>query len=338
MSIVVKRLWRNDTRHEKNDNISKMTQPNGHFVVLLNKEKVKTFLDFYEPFKSEPPNSNIVMFAKNDGVAVSLYKENKDGISKALFQGPLALNEAKIWDSSLLEEKEPSPFAPPKKELRLFVGYPQIGSDEVGTGDFFGPIEVCAAYVERNDLPEIKELGITDSKKMSDDRILELGPHLIKRFKYSHLSLDNEKYNEVNKTNNMNMIKAKMHNACLLKLSKRYPSASLYQDQFAEERLYYKYLMGEKEICKNITFKTKGESLFPSVALASVIARYSFLKKMEKMSDKYDFSFPFGASEAVNEKAIEFIGRYGLDELRKVAKTNFKNYDSIIISSNKDGE
>ncbi len=306
-----------------------MIKPSKCYVLTLNEEKRKDFLSFYEPFASLPPNPNISLFAKSDEVTVSLYKPDKKGASKALFQGEGAYKEARIWEPSLKEDDAPSP-KPLKDPLRLLIGYPQIGSDEVGTGAFFGPIEVSAAYLARGDLEEIKRLGVNDSKKMDDDKILSIGPILIKRFPYSHLSLDNEKYNEISASNNMNVIKAKMHNAALLKLHKRYPSAYLYQDQFAEESLYYSYLKGEKEVCRNILFSPKGESHFPAVALSSVIARYSFLLKMKKMGEKYGVSFPFGAGDGVNDFAIEFAKKHGVSELKKVAKINFKNYLKIL--------
>ena len=306
-----------------------MIKPSKCYVIILSEEKRKDFLSFYEPFASLPPNPSISLFAKSEEVTVSLYKPDKKGASKALFQGEGAYKEARIWEPSLKENDAPSP-KPLKDPLRLLIGYPQIGSDEVGTGDFFGPIEVCAAYLTRGDLEEIKRLGVNDSKKMDDEKIMSIGPSLIKRFPYSHLSLDNEKYNEISSLNNMNAIKAKMHNAALLKLHKRYPSAYLYQDQFAEENLYYSYLKDEKEVCRNILFSTKGESHFPAVALSSVIARYSFLLKMMKMGDKYGVSFPFGAGDGVNAFAIEFAKKHGVSELKKVAKINFKNYLKIL--------
>ena len=40
-----------------------------------------------------------------------------------------------------------------------------IGSDEVGTGDYFGPIVVTASYVTKEDIPYLEELGVKDSKK-----------------------------------------------------------------------------------------------------------------------------------------------------------------------------
>ncbi|HBE99254.1 MAG TPA: ribonuclease HIII, partial [Firmicutes bacterium] len=69
--------------------------------------------------------------------------------------------------------------------------------DEVGTGDFFGPVCVCAAYLEEKELPRIEELGITDSKKMNDGYILEIGPTLIQEFEYSQLSLPNSRFNQI---------------------------------------------------------------------------------------------------------------------------------------------
>ena len=59
-------------------------------------------------------------------------------------------------------------------------------------------------------------------------------------------------------------------------------------DQFCDVDLYYSYLQYEdKVITKNITFKTKGESQYPSVAVSSMIARYCFLKEIEILENKY---------------------------------------------------
>lgn len=302
---------------------------NQTYSLLLSKEKRDQFLDFYKDFSLPVPNPYMDLFAKNDVVAVSLYKMKSDGTSKATFQGPGAYSEAKIWDPSLQKLTMPVPKKPAINiQIRNF--YPQIGSDEVGTGDFFGPIEVVASYVAKEKLSRIEELGVTDSKKMKDERILEIGPVLIKEFPYAHLSLDNSKYNEVIQGNNMNKIKAKMHNACLLKLHKKYSNSFVYQDEFANEDLYYSYLKGEKEVLRGISFHTKGESLFPSVALSSVIARYSFLKKMGKMSEKYKVNFPFGAGKEVDLFAKKFVQTHDLNELRNVAKTNFNNYKKLI--------
>ncbi len=301
----------------------------GTVILSVTDETMKKMKSFYDALQAPNGNGALYSCIKCEGVTVSLYAKNKKGEYKAMFQGKNALSEARIWDQNAKEcpkkqEKEKTTF--PVKNL-----FPQIGSDEVGTGDFFGPIIVVAAFVRQEDVKELQEIGITDSKKMNDERILELGPSLIHNYDYSELALDNRKYNdEVNCKFNMNEIKAIMHNRVLLNLKKRHPSAYVYQDQFAQENLYYSYLSNEKEVLRGITFKTKGETAFISVALASVIARYAFLRKMEKMSNEYGVHFPFGAGEETDKFIVSFLAMHDKKELRDVAKLNFANYRKII--------
>jgi len=67
----------------------------------------------------------------------------------------------------------------------------------VGTGDFFGPITVVAAYVRREDIPVLKELGVQDSKNLKDDKIIEIAKQLVTFVPHSLLTLHNEKYNQM---------------------------------------------------------------------------------------------------------------------------------------------
>lgn len=299
-------------------------------TLSLSDGEMAKLLDFYEPFKKESPNEYIALFATYEGGVVSLYKKNKKGENKAVFQGEGALEEARIWNAEAADmSKQPVLPRKPIGKGQPLSRYPQIGSDEVGTGDFFGPVCVCAAFVRLEDMPRIRELKVTDSKAMDDEYILEIGPTLIREFDYSQLSLPNDKYNDIHDEFNMNAIKAKMHNRCLLNLEKKHTGSFLYQDQFAEAPLYYHYLQGESEIVRGIVFKTKGETAFPSVALASVIARYSFLRKMQEMSKEYKMQFPFGAGEDVDRFAKRFVKKYGKEKLREVAKLNWANYKKL---------
>ena len=93
--------------------------------------------------------------------------------------------------------------------------------------------------------------------------------------------------------------------------------------------MYYEYIKGEKNELKNITFEIHGEEKFPSVALASCIARYVFLEKMEILNKKYNVEIPYGASKIVDDFALNFKNKYGLEELKKITKTNFKNFKKL---------
>ena len=288
---------------------------------------VEVMRDYYKESLVNSQGEYVDFQANINGVIVIAYLSKKDN-RKVTFYGEKALEEARVWDPEVeIQEKKET-----VKEGWLFYG-DQIGSDEVGVGDFLGPMIVVAAFVSERDINKLISLGIHDSKKMTDKKILEVGPEIVKQFKFSKLTLSNEKYNEMlDKGENLNSMKAKMHNRALLNMHKEYIDVlNIFVDQFVAEKTYYKYLNdANEEQVKDITFKTKGESYFPCVALASVIARYSYLKEMERLSEKYKMDFPFGASKKVTAFAKEFLAKYGEEELYKVAKKNFANYNEVL--------
>ena len=288
---------------------------------------VEVMRDYYKESLVNSQGEYVDFQANHNDVIITAYLSKKEN-RKVTFFGENALLEAKVWNPEVeIKEKKET-----VKEGWLFYG-DQIGSDEVGVGDFLGPMIVVAAFVKESDIKNLIALGIHDSKKMTDKKILEVGPEIVKQFKFSKLTLSNEKYNEMlDKGENLNSMKAKMHNRALLNMHKEYIDVlNIFVDQFVAEKTYYKYLNdANEEQVKDITFKTKGESYFPCVALASVIARYSYLKEMEKLSERYKMDFPFGASKKVTEFAKKFLEKYGEEELYKVAKKNFANYNEVL--------
>ena len=121
-----------------------------------------------------------------------------------------------------------------------------------------------------------------------------------------------------------------MHNRALTNLHKKYEDViAIYVDQFVQESTYYKYLGPQDEpILRGISFKTKGEQRFPSVALASVIARYSFLLEKDRLEEKYGMEFPFGAGAKVDNMKKILLEKVGQEEFDKLVKKNFKNYSN----------
>lgn len=222
------------------------------------------------------------------------------------------------------------PNETPKEEVDTSLKT-MSGSDEVGTGDYFGPVTVCAVYLEEKDYKHIPVDKIRDTKEISDEVVLEVAPILIENLKHSLLILHNSKYNEVQKTNNLNQIKAKLHNQAFVHLDRKYglPKVNII-DQFTPKDLYYRYLKGEKTIIDSLIFETKAENKYLAVACAAIIARFAFLKTLEEMEAKYDFIFPKGSGALVDKKGIEFVEKFGKKELYKVAKLHFKNTERIL--------
>ena len=295
-------------------------------TISVNQSKLEQIKSHYSSFEVPNNGEYIDSMFKKGNLVITVYSGKKEN-KKITFAGSGALSEALLWDegAQIKETKEK------QKQAWEFFGS-QIGSDEVGVGDFLAPMIVVAAFVRSSDIKDLKLFGVDDSKRLKDEDILAMGPSLVKRFFFSKLTLNNEKYNEmINKGENLNSLKAKMHNRVLLNLVKQYPDVNhIYVDQFVAENTYYKYLNDKKEKqVTNIVFKTKGESFYPCVALASVIARYAFLLEMQKLNKKYKMEFPLGASKKVNDFAIEFINKYGIKEFDKIAKKNFANYKEV---------
>ena len=277
-----------------------------NFSIKLDEIKIKELKNTFKNYIKPNSNEYIDTFIQKEGLTISIYKSNK-----VVFQG----EDAFFYAQAYIDIKENR----------------QAGSDEVGTGDYFGPVVVCAAIIEEDDYPFLKENGITDSKQMTDTKIEKIGKQVCDKFKHSVLILENAKYNEVHETNNLNQIKAKMHNQAYINLlNKGYniPSEA-YIDEFCPRNAYFEYLEDVKDIYRNVEFETKAESKYPAVAVASVIARYTFITYMNEMSKKYQFEFPKGANEIVDQKIQEFVSKYSKNELKNVAKLHFKNSDKI---------
>ena len=297
--------------------------------LVLDETKKDKVISTYLPYQRDNKGEYILFFAKRPDLVVTIYTSKKANEYKALFIGDNALEEAQQFDKEAKVNEKSTTASISKARWICFED--QIGSDEVGTGDFFGPICVCAAYVAKDKISYLKKLGVDDSKRLSDDEIRKIGQELINTIPYSQVSLGNEKYNElVSKNMNMNEMKAKLHNQVLLNLKKKFPEVcNFFIDEFASKDKYYSYLKDTKDVITNLNFKTKGESYFPCVAVGSIIARYSFLQKMDALSAQYGMTFPFGSSKKVDEFADEFIKKFGKAELIKICKTNFINYKRL---------
>ena len=297
------------------------------------KEKM---IDYYDLLRRDKKPPYSVFQAEEGGTIITLYESGK-----VMFQGISADIDANMWkdleshynnrdiDSELKKKEE-------KEDDKTYYYYDAIGSDEVGTGDYFGPIIVTATLVDKSTRKLLEDLKIMDSKKMTDDKIRRCAPILMNKLPYATFTLSNTKYNEMSsKGFNMNKIKAILHNRVLFELSnKGIPYHKIIVDQFTTPRSYFSYLKQEniEDKVTKITFLTKGESKHLSVAAASVISRYRFLQEMDKLSEKYKVDIPIGASPKVDSVAKKILDSYGKNELSKIVKLNFKNTEKILNS------
>lgn len=293
-------------------------------VIRVDNETRDKMIEYYKDKRREKTPPYAIFQAQEEDTIITLYNSNK-----AMFQGTSAYVDANMWKSVIANDKE-------DEDINKYKDTNAIGSDEVGTGDYFGPIVVTATYVNKKDIPFLKNLKVQDSKKITDDIILKIAPEIIKKIKYKSIILSNEEYNEkYSKETNMNKIKAIMHNKALSSLKEeiekeKQPIDYIIIDEFAKEKKYYEYLNNVPNVLKNITFITKAEDKNYAVAAASIISRYILLKEFDKMSDTYHIPIPKGSGHNVDTIGEEIVEKYGKEILNKIAKKNFSNTSRIL--------
>lgn len=278
---------------------------NSTISLELKPSQITEMIQHYKAFRVSNTIPYVEAFFQLEGCSITIYTSHK-----VVFQGPEAKSISSLYQTKIQAH---------------------AGSDEVGTGDYFGPVVVASVYLSDEAIANLAHLPITDSKQLTDDLIRELAPEIAKHTQSSILVLENRKYNEVHTSHNMNAIKAKLHNQAYIHLKKKvgFLPALCVVDQFTPEASYYRYLHNEKEIVGSLHFETKAESKYLAVACASILARARFLEVFDAMEKAYEFTFPKGAGETVDQAASLFCERFGLKRLNEVAKVHFKNTERL---------
>ncbi len=294
-------------------------------VILVDDQGLKKVTNHYAASKIVRNAPGVVFAAKLSDTSITAYKSGK-----VLFQGGGAEREAARWGktegNTTSSQKTTKGDTLPDRLAELSV----VGSDETGTGDFFGPVTVAACFVRADQVELVRELGVKDSKQLTDDLMRKIAPDLQATLIYSVLTLKNEKYNEVQARGwSQGKIKALLHNQALKhvlrKMDDEKPDYILI-DQFAERGVYYNHLKAESEIVReNVLFSTKAEGLHMSVAAASIIARVAFLEAMDQLSETAGMTLPKGAGSKVDEVAAKILLKNGEDTLKSLTKWHFAN-------------
>ncbi|RGD75028.1 ribonuclease HIII [Anaerofustis stercorihominis] len=266
-----------------------------------------------------------------DNNIVRIYSSKKKGITLDTSQSKsdeLSLILNSIYDIFQGNGLSSSDFDAEKNQLYPIMDPPLLGSDEVGKGDFYAPIIVGSVYLEKNEYDILKNLGVRDSKDLSDDRIIKLASEIKKvTNNYSILRIGQSKYNELyKKIGNINAILAWAHVTNIKNVYKKQPFKKALVDKFGREE---QIRNGLKELNLEMIFKPKAEQNI-AVAAASILARDALLTTIKNMNKHYDFDFPLGANSIVITKGKEFVKKFGEEELNNVCKMHFKTVQNIL--------
>jgi ribonuclease HIII len=260
----------------------------------------------------------------------TIFSAKKKGLSCTLYESGTLTVQGKAMDEFMEFYLEPEilqnfHYSHPTAHLDL---KPHIGMDEAGKGDFFGPLCIAAVFADEEGIRLLSELGVKDSKSLSDATISKLAKKIKEKFPYTVIRLFPLKYNELYaKFKNLNRLLGWAHAAALGDLSQKTGCKEALLDQFASKPLMDNFLK-QKKLDIHLEQKTHGESDLV-VAAASILARAGFVEGMDSLSEEYGMEIPKGASSKVKEVGKKLVEKFGRDVLQKIAKTHFKTTSEI---------
>jgi ribonuclease HII len=196
------------------------------------------------------------------------------------------------------------------------------GIDEAGRGPVLGPM-VMAIVCSSNEA--MASLGAKDSKTLtprSREKIFELISRDSEFFSYEIIG--SETLNQMMNSMTLNKIEEEF----ALRLIDTHTCNQIFVDAFDvnEERL--SHILSEKSK-KNVTCKHRGDSIFPVVSAASIVAKVIRDREIEKLRKTYG---NFGSGYPSDPSTIIFLKNAILKgvDISKIVRTHWVTYKNII--------
>jgi len=178
----------------------------------------------------------------------------------------------------------------------------EVGIDEVGRGAIFGPVFSAVVELSANNKFTLKQLGVTDSKKLTPKKRKLLLPKIL--LLSSDYGIGQSSAREIDKlgirvATELSMIRA-------LKKLKEKPSELIIDGPLL--------LRPWNGIQKNII---SGDSKFISIASASIVAKVSRDNLMEKLEKKYSGYLIFRNKGYGTREHFSLIKKNGITKLHR---------------------
>ena len=152
------------------------------------------------------------------------------------------------------------------------------GIDEAGRGSVMGPLVVACVFADDDSV--LKEMGVKDSKRLSPKKREELYAKITESFEYTVTTASSEDIDRMRKTESLNVIELKMF---------AYVSGSKADHIFADcpdvnESSFSNELSAMTG--SKVTAQHKADDTFPIVSAASIVAKVTRDRFVERISEE----------------------------------------------------
>lgn len=286
--------------------------------VELTDNEINRFLNLTREYKHEKPHQYEHTRIKDGKIVFILYNSKK-----------LVYNDnVECYDllSNILEEKEYDDNGYDKyneknyeNSISILENYEYtIGSDETGKGEWYGPLVITSVCTSHEENLKLKEIGVTDSKKLSRKQIGNLYRKIEKlNINHETIVLTPFSYNKLyakfkSEGKNLNHLLAYLHSKAITNLLSQVNTSNVLViiDKFDYKKMN-EYLDVNDSV--KIIQENNGEKFIP-VAASSIIAKYHYEKTLKDIEKRYNINLRKTKPKDIDKNIID-----------KVAKVHFKN-------------
>jgi len=194
-----------------------------------------------------------------------------------------------------------------------------LGTDEVGKGEWYGPLVVACVALTPSELAKFREMGVRDSKFIKIPILIQLAQQILKtKLKWKPLTIPphtfNQKFAEFKRENKtLNELLAWAHSAAIKDMLDlvTYVKAKIVIDKFDVEKTYRR-LYGIDE--SRLTILQTSKETEVAVNVASILAKYTFEKEVDKLDKFYNIDLRKASPSDIDPQILP-----------QVAKIHFKN-------------
>jgi len=217
-----------------------------------------------------------------------------------------------------------------------------IGSDEVGKGEWYGPLITVATCIKKEDILKFQKIGIRDSKDLKKNQIISIFKESNKiKFQRHSVTINPQRLNELwkeftEKNQNYNDLIAWEHQRAILDLLKKIDISKrilIIIDKFDVEKVDKRLKNLQKRENIKIVQISKGESHIP-VALSSIIAKNMWYSRIEEINRKFNISLPKSSIDEIEPHIVGQIGKLFFKNVRKIVNAFFlkNNLENLLLT------
>jgi ribonuclease HII len=216
------------------------------------------------------------------------------------------------------------------------------GIDEAGRGPLIGPLVIAVAAIQEGKEQELKDLGVKDSKLLTEKQREDILKHLERIIKYELIILNPEDVDAAVESNNTNLnwLEADHGASILNKLDVKLDnqiSRCIIDCPSTNVGAYSKYFsekVDNKETVLQVEHKADLNHLI--VGAASIIAKVTREKELERLKKKYKVDFGSGYPSDPNTK--RFIEEHWNNpKISPIIRKSWETYKKIVRSKAQKG-